>query len=117
MQYMLLLYADESLRAPKDPESMKAMYGAYMAYTQALTTAGALIQSGPLQPSAAATTVRGDRQSIEVLDGPFAETKEQLAGFFLIDVANLDAALDWAKRNPALQGGIVEVRPMMQIRA
>lgn len=117
MQYMLLLYADERLRSPTDPESMKAMYGAYMAYTQALTKAGALIQSGPLQPSATVTTVRGDRQSVEVLDGPFAETKEQLAGFFLIDVPDLDAAVDWAKRCPALQGGIVELRPMMQIRA
>lgn len=116
MQYMLLLYADESLRAPVDPESMKAMYGAYMAYTQALTAAGALIQSGPLQPSASATTVRGDRHSVEVLDGPFAETKEQIAGFFLIEASDLDAALVWAKRCPALQGGIVEVRPMMQIR-
>jgi hypothetical protein len=116
MQYMLLLYADERLRAPTDPESMKAMYGAYMAYTQALVTGGALVQSGPLQPSAAVTTVRGDRQSVEVLDGPFAETKEQLAGFFLIEVADLDAALKWAKRCPALQGGIVEVRPLMHIR-
>lgn len=113
---MLLLYADETLRRPTDPESMKAMYGAYMAYTQALSTAGALIQSSPLQPSENTTTLRGDRQSMEVLDGPFAETKEQLAGFFLIEASNLDRALDWAKRCPALQGGIVEVRPIMRIQ-
>ena len=117
MHYMLLLYADEKLRAPMEPAAMKAMYGAYMAYTEALKQAGALLQSGPLQPSATATTVRGDRSTLEVLDGPFSETKEQLAGFFLINVDDLDAALDWAKRSPAVKGGAVEVRPLMQIRA
>jgi hypothetical protein len=115
MRYMLLLYADEKLRKPLPQKEMEAMYGAYAAYTQALAASGALVESGPLQPSATATTVRGDRPTIDVVDGPFAETKEQLAGFFLIDVSNLDAALDWAKRCPALQGGLVEVRPMMQI--
>jgi len=115
MRYMLLLYGDEKLRKPLPPKEMEAMYGAYFAYKQALVASGAFVESGPLQPSATATTVRGDRDPIEVLDGPFAETKEQLAGFFLIDVANLDAALDWAKRCPAVQGGLVEVRPVMQI--
>ena len=115
MRYMLILYGNEKLRENVDPEAMKEMFGAYMAYTQALTASGALVLSGPLQPSASATTVRGDRQTVEVLDGPFAETKEQLAGFFVIDVPNLDGALEWARRCPALQGGIVEVRPMMQI--
>jgi hypothetical protein len=117
MRYMLLIYLDEKGREQVDPKTREATYGAYMAYRDAIVAAGAFVASGQLQPSASATTLRGDRDTIEVLDGPFAETKEQLAGFFMIDVANLDAALDWAKRCPAVNGNVVEVRPMVPIPA
>src|SRR4051794_15274392 len=116
MHYMLLLYGDDSLRE-MTPEQRQQMYGAYMAYRDALKASGALVHSGPLQPGGTAVTLRGDRGEVQVLDVPFAETKEQLAGYFLIDVADQDAALEWARRCPALQGGIVEVRPMLPITA
>ena len=86
------------------------MLGAYMAYTNALQAAGAHLGSNALQPTQTATTARGS----SVIDGPYAETKEQLGGYYLIDVPDLDAALEWAKKCPAAQdGGAVEVRPVM----
>jgi hypothetical protein len=109
MQYLLLLYGDEGQAAKMQPEDMGKIMGAYVAYTDALAASGGLLGSNALHPSPSATTVRGD----SVLDGPFAETKEQLGGYYLIDVPDLDAAVEWAKRCPAADGGAVEVRPVM----
>jgi hypothetical protein len=83
-----------------------------MAYSEALKQAGALKGSGRLQPTSTATTVRTVDGKQQVLDGPYADTKEQLGGYFLIDVNDLDAALSWAARCPGSQHGVVEVRPM-----
>jgi hypothetical protein len=110
MQYMLLIYDDEKLNATLSPEDGNRMMGAYMAYTNALHAAGVLTGSNALHPTPAATTVRGTT----VVDGPYAETKEQLGGYFLLDLPDLNAAIEWAKRCPAAQGGgSVEIRPVV----
>lgn len=110
MQYLLALYVDESGWGQMTPEQQQQGTAAYMAYTEALKSAGALINSNRLRPSATATTLRTTNGKAQVLDGPFAESKEQLAGYYLIDVPDLDAAMQWAGRCPAAQHGIVEVR-------
>lgn len=110
MQYLLTLYVDESVWGQMTPEQQQQGTAAYMAYTEALRSAGALVNSNRLRPSATATTLRTTNGKTQVLDGPFADTKEQLAGYYLIDAADLDAAMHWARRCPAVQHGIVEVR-------
>ncbi len=112
MQYLLTLYSDESAWPKMTEEQRKQGYAAYMAYSEALKEAGALKGSGRLQPTSTATTVRTLNGKSQVLDGPYAETKEQLGGYFLIDVGDLDAALSWAARCPGSQHGVVEVRPI-----
>ncbi|MFI4975231.1 MAG: YciI family protein [Caulobacterales bacterium] len=112
MQYILTLYVDEAgwprLTATEQEQGMAA----YAAFTQALQTSGALKASGRLQPSSTATTVRMANGKPQVLDGPFADSKEQFGGYFIIDVADLDAAISWASRCPAAGHGVVEVRPL-----
>jgi hypothetical protein len=110
MQYLLALYADESNFARMTPEQQQQGYAAYMAYTQALKDAGAHVSSNRLRPSSTATTLRTTEGKIKVLDGPFAESREQLAGYYVIDVADLDAAMTWAARCPGALHGVVEVR-------
>lgn len=115
MKYMLLLYsAEDAGPQPGTPEQAAEMQEWY-AYTEALTAAGAMVGGEPLQGSETATTLRlrnGDRV---VTDGPFAETKEILGGYYLIDVDDLDAALDWAAQVPCAPYGSVEVRPLMEL--
>ena len=113
MQYMLLAYADINVFLKMTPEEQKEGYGAYQAFTEALSKAGAYKASGRLQPTSAATTVRVANGKTQVLNGPYAETKEQLGGYFLIDVPDLDAALSWAARCPAATHGTVELRPIL----
>jgi len=115
MQYMLTLYSDEKSWPKMTKEQQEQGYAAYMAYSEALKQAGALMGSGRLQPTSTATTVRTVDGKQQVLDGPYADTKEQLGGYFLIDVNDLDAALSWAARCPGSQHGIVEVRPIWQM--
>ena len=112
MQYMLTLYADESGFERLTPEQQKQGYAAYMAYTEALKAAKAYVGSGRLRPVATASTVRLVDGKPQVLDGPFADTTEQLGGYFLIDVPDLDAALTWAGRCPGAGHGVIEVRPI-----
>jgi len=112
MEYVLLIYGNESamLNAPKDATAQTI--AAYRAYTEALRKAGVHRASNRLRPTSDATTVRAPGGKQSVLNGPFAETKEQLAGFYLIDVPDLDAALTWAKRCPGAAQGSIEVRPV-----
>jgi hypothetical protein len=110
MQYLLALYLEESGWEKMTPEQQQQGAAAYTAYTEALKSAGALVNSNRLRPSATATTLRTTNGKTQVLDGPFAESKEQLAGYYLINVADLDAAMHWAGRCPAAQHGTVEVR-------
>ena len=112
MQYMLAVYGDERAAETTPRDQMTEIINAYMAYTKALQDAKVLVASNRLRPTSAATTIRTVHGQTKVLDGPFAETKEQLGGYYLIDVPDLDAALDWAKRCPAALYGTVEVRPI-----
>jgi hypothetical protein len=112
MQFMLTLYTDESMWPKMTEEQRKQGFAAYMAYTEALKEANALKGSNRLQPTSTATTVRTVDGKAQVLDGPYADTKEQLGGYFLIDVPDLDAALSWAARCPGSHHGTVEVRPI-----
>lgn len=110
MQYLLTLYTDESGWNQMTPEQQQQGSAAYMAYSQALQSAGALVNANRLKPSATATTLRTSNGKTQVLDGPFVESKEQLAGYYLIEAPDLDAAMQWAGRCPAVQHGVVEVR-------
>ncbi len=110
MKYMMLINHDEAaLAAAPQPE----LWGDYAAFNAALEKAG--FQSGErLQPSKAATTVRVVGGRSAVLDGPYADAKEQFAGYFFIDVADLDAAIEWARRCPSSRYGSIEIRPVVQ---
>ena len=112
MQYMLLIYGDERAAESVPREQMTETINAYIAYTQALQNAKVLVASNRQRPTPAATTVRIKDGQTKLLDGPFAETKERLGGYYLIDVPDLDAALSWAGRCPAARYGSVEVRPI-----
>lgn len=117
MHYLLLIYSEESAASRMSREDGMALMGAYMAYTHALREAGVLISGEPLQPTASATSVRVRNGKTELIDGPFAETKEQLGGYYLIDVADADEALHWAARCPGAEHGTLEVRPIMELPA
>jgi hypothetical protein len=112
MQYMLLIYTNPEAFMKMTPEQQSQGLAAYQSYTQALTKADVLKGSNRLQPTSTATTVRVANDKTQVLNGPYAETKEQLAGYFLIDVADLDAAVSWAARCPGSSHGTMEVRPV-----
>lgn len=112
MQYLLLLYGNEARVAAMTKAEQEQGVAAFMAYSEALTKAGVLKFNSRLQPSSATTTVRVVDGRSQVLDGPFADSKEQLGGVYLIDVPDLDAALSWAARCPAASRGTVEVRPL-----
>ena len=107
-QYMLLIYNSDTPSAA----DMQAEMPKWMAFGQSLTEAGAMVAGDALQPTSVATTVRERGGERLVTDGPFAETKEMLGGYYLIDVADLDAALDWAAKIPSVGRGSVEVRPV-----
>ena len=112
MQYLLLLYVNEA-GWPKLTQAQRDQgTAAYMAYTETLSKAGVLKGVNRLQPSSSATTVRVTDDKSQVLDGPYADSKEQLGGYYLIDAPDLDAAISWAARCPAAGHGVVEVRPL-----
>jgi hypothetical protein len=111
MKYMLLIYADEA-KVLNDKTREQRVSPAYAAYMEAMQKAGVIVGGDRLQPTASATTVRARNGKPQVLDGPYAETKEQLGGFFIIDVPDLDAAISWAARCPTASDGTIEVRPV-----
>lgn len=115
MQYLLLLYSNENGWQSLTPAQQEQGKAAYRAYTEALQKAGALKGSNRLRPTASATTVRNADGKASVLDGPYTETKEQLGGYYLIDVPDLDAAIAWAHRCPGASHGTVEVRPVWEM--
>jgi hypothetical protein len=110
MRYLLLLHVDESGWPGLTPADQKSAMAAYGAFGEALATSGALIANGRLTPSASAMSIRTVGGKPVAMDGPFAETKEQVAGFYLIEAPGREAALDWARRCPAATHGTVEVR-------
>lgn len=112
MQYLLMLYSDESGWDALSEKEQEEGVAAYVAYTQALAQAGALVGGNRLRPAQTATRVRVDDGKTQVLDGPYADSKEQLGGYYLIEAADLDAAIAWAARCPGAHHGTVEVRPV-----
>jgi hypothetical protein len=112
MNYTLLFYlTPDDFAARTDPEKSAAFWGSFVPYVTALREAGVMISGAGLQPADTATTLMPAEGRRLVQDGPYADTKEQLGGFVIIDVPDLDTALDWASRYPAGIGGAVEVRP------
>jgi len=112
MKYILLIYGNEAAMQAASKEETYRMHAAYMAYAEAMKNAGVIAGGERLRPSSSATTVRVADGKTNILNGPYAETKEQLGGFFMIDVPDLDAALSWAARCPGASRGIMEVRPV-----
>jgi hypothetical protein len=112
MEYTLLFYLNpDKFAARTNPQQKEAFWGSFMPYVKALREAGIVVAGAGLQPPDMATTVRLGAGGRQVQDGPYADTKEQLGGFFIIDVPDLDTALEWAGRYPNVAGEIVEVRP------
>ena len=114
MRYLALIYTNESNYATRTDADNQAEMKAYFEYTENGRSAG-VIQSGEaLQPTHTATTVRVRNGKLATTDGPFAETKEQLGGFYLLNCANLDEAIAWAAKIPGAKDGCVEVRPIQE---
>jgi hypothetical protein len=114
MQYMCLIYAPTGAPEPS-PQEQQQIFGEYMSFTQHARDAKAMVDGAPLQPPDTATTVRLRNGERLVTDGPFAETKEWLAGFYTFDCGSLDEAIDWAAKIPGAKYGSIEVRPVMDI--
>jgi hypothetical protein len=112
MKFMLLLHGDERvLQANAGDNGISADFAAF---NDAMIKAGAFLGGARLRPTSASTTVRVQGDRTQVLDGPYADTREQLGGFYMIEAADLDAATDWATRCPAATLGTVEIRPLWQ---
>jgi hypothetical protein len=118
MKVLLLLYGDEGRWADKSPEEVADSMQAWGAYSRQLVESGTFLAGEGLQPTAAATTVRIKDGDVVRTDGPFAETREQLGGFYLLECKDLEEALGWAAKVPDLPDvGSVEVRPVMDYEA
>jgi hypothetical protein len=117
MQYLLLIYDEEAKWASMAEDERNALYGAYMAFTNELRESGAYVAADQLQPTATATSVRIRDDEQLTTDGPFAETKEQLGGFYLIEVDSHDEAIEWAAKIPSARTGTIEVRQVVQVTA
>ena len=118
MRYMLLIYRNEQSLEAVSPEDERRGWDGHWALMDETSKRGIFRGADPLQPASTATTVRAQNGQVLVTDGPFAETKEQLAGYYILDCRDLDEALEWAARIPNVCGGgsgCVEVRPMRQI--
>src|SRR5689334_12671627 len=115
MRYMFLIYSREGALEEAPAEDVQKLIDGHWAVMDATREKGILVAAAPLQPTTTATTIRNDGGKPLVLDGPFAETKEQLAGYYIIDCENLDEAIEWAKKIPSsCKGGegCVEIRPI-----
>ncbi|WP_407147989.1 YciI family protein [Bradyrhizobium sp. ORS 86] len=113
MQYLLLIYRNEADLEHTNPDERKKVSAEYAAYTQSIIQSGHFKAGDGLQPTTTATTVRVRDGKILTTDGPFAETREQLAGYYLVDAKDLDTALGLAARIPGAKTGSIEVRPVM----
>jgi hypothetical protein len=115
MEYMLLIYNNEAESKKMTAAEQGQMHQEYMAFTQDLTKAGKNKGGNALEPSSTATTVRVRNGKTAVTDGPFAETKEQLGGYYLVEAKDLDEAISIAARIPGAKHRSIEVRPVMKI--
>ncbi len=117
MRYLLMIHTDEKAMQAAPKEAAGQTMAAYVAYTTAMKEAGAYVGGERLHPSATATVVRVKDGKAQVLNGPYAEIKEQLGGYYLIEAADLDAAIGWAARCPGAAVGAIEVRPIWAMTA
>jgi hypothetical protein len=118
MRYMLLIYTDEAARERRSPEENEHAAREVWAVIDETTRLGIFRGAEPLHPSLTASTVRKNNGSVMITDGPYAETKEQLAGYFILDCKDLDEALEWAAKTPIGCGGgtgSIEVRPIREM--
>ncbi len=115
MQYILLIYENEAEAKGRNSEEKQRIYGEYMAFTGSVKESGQMRAGEPLESAATATTVRVKAGKTVRTDGPFAETREQLGGFYIVDVKDLDEAVAIAARIPTAKTGSVEVRPIMKL--
>jgi hypothetical protein len=114
MRYLLLIYGDESGWGNLSEADQQTEMAKWYQYTEEMRAAGVSDQAEALQPTATATSVRSRNGEPIVTDGPFAETKEQLGGYYLLDVADLDEAIKWASKCPAAPVGTIELRPIQE---
>jgi hypothetical protein len=117
MQYMLLIYNDEPAWLALGDDERREITGEYMSLVEALRVTGQYLDGAPLQPSSVSTTVRVRSGEHLVTDGPFADTKEQLGGFFMVEAESIDEAIDIAARLPGARYGTIEVRPVAPVPA
>ena len=116
MKYLCLIYGDESAWAKRTPEEAATMFAEYMAFSDDIGKSGHMIASEALQPTSSATTIRVRNGKVSTTDGPYAETKEQLGGFYLVEAKDLNDAIQVASRIPGAKHGAVEVRPVRSVR-
>ncbi len=114
MRYLLLIYGDESQWSEVSEKASAAETAGWNAYTEAITAEGIMRGGDALYPTSAATTVRVRDGQAQVTDGPFAETREQLGGYYMIECETLDQAIEAARRIPSVDSGSVEVRPIVE---
>ena len=113
MQYLLLIYRNEAQQGQMAPADYQKLLAEYTAYTQSIVQSGHFKAGDGLQPTSTATTVRVREGKILTTDGPFAETREQLGGYYLVEAKDLNAAIELAARIPGARDGSIEVRPVM----
>jgi hypothetical protein len=113
MQYMALIYDSEETRTALSPKAREQMFADYMAFTKDAKEAGVFVAGDALKGVDTATTIRVRGGETLHIDGPFAETKEQLGGYYLLECKDLDEALEWAAKIPSAKFGSIEVRPVM----
>lgn len=112
MKYVLLIYGDEREWTSLSQEEMEKMYAEHGAYSEALVKAGVMRGGAELKPVSTATSIKFANGKPRTVDGPFAETKEQLGGYYLIETENLEQAIEWAEKMPGMTSGTVEIRPL-----
>ena len=112
MKYILLIYGDEREWTSMSEAEMAKVYEDHGAYSEAMAKAGVMRGGYELQPVTTATSLRFTNGTPKTVDGPFAETKEQLGGYYIIEVDTLDQAIEWAARMPGMSSGTVEIRPL-----
>ena len=115
MKYALLIYAAEKDWTERSKEDQNRIYNEYWAYTVELKKSGKMLSCEPLDPTSTATTIRVRNGKTLPTDGPFADTKEQLGGIYVIDVKDLDEAMAWAAKIPDARNGSNEIRPLMNV--
>ena len=114
MRYLLLIYTQEQDELEATPAEQEAVMDAYFAFSREAREAGVMLSGEALQPTTTATTVRAREGKTLTADGPFAETKEQLGGYYMLECPNLDEAIEWAARIPGARHGSVEIRPLVE---